>query len=99
MTIWAVKLCGAAADTSRMNEETLGETVLGILVAMVLAIVLALIIMGAAGISFRPPERPHRHAVPTVVRTDRLLSRGPTRVRRMANHSRRTAEIIEGGPG
>ena len=42
-----------------MNEESLGETVLKILVAMLLSIVLALILMGAMGVHFLPPGRDH----------------------------------------
>ena len=41
----------------RMSDETLGETLLEIATMMLLAIVLALLVMGALGVSLRPvPE-------------------------------------------
>jgi hypothetical protein len=41
-----------------MRDETLGETLLEITTMMLLAIVLALLVMGALGVSLRPyPER------------------------------------------
>jgi hypothetical protein len=41
----------------RANDETLGETLLEIATMMLLAIVLALLVMGALGVSLRPfPE-------------------------------------------
>jgi hypothetical protein len=52
-----------------MNDETLGETLLQIATMMIISIVLALLVMGALGISFRaPPEREHRFH-PTAVHT------------------------------
>jgi hypothetical protein len=50
-----------------MRDETLGETLLEIATMMLLSIVLALLIMGALGVSLRPfPERaktPHTATV------------------------------------
>jgi hypothetical protein len=49
-----------------VNDETLGEQLLQIATMMLIAIVLALLVMGAFGISLRPmPEhaRPARHPV------------------------------------
>jgi hypothetical protein len=53
-----------------VNDETLGETLLEIATMMLLAIILALLLMGAFGISLRDiPKEPKRHAHPTVVRS------------------------------
>jgi hypothetical protein len=52
-----------------MNDETLGETVLEIVTMMLLAIVLAVLLMGAFGISLRAVPTAPKHARPRVVRS------------------------------
>jgi hypothetical protein len=52
-----------------MSEESLGETLLQVATMMLISIVLALIVMGALGVSFRPPPERAKPSHPAAVHT------------------------------